>query len=136
MKLSSSHFRKINFTEEQIHKYLQSAQKDLHIAESTKIAEVIFKFSYDALIKTGITLIAKEGYRVRSKQGHHIKIIETLSKILGDEDIEPIANSMRTKRNFDLYGGGVLITKKQSEEYLKFIKKVFKKAKKHNPSTS
>ncbi|MDP8258217.1 MAG: hypothetical protein P9L90_02165 [Candidatus Aadella gelida] len=58
-----------------------SAQRDLKIAESTNISDVVFKFTYDALIKLGIMLIAKKGYKVRSTAGHHIKILEKLSQV-------------------------------------------------------
>ncbi len=85
---------------------------------------MIFKFSYDALVKTGITLIAACGCRVKSRQGHHIKILEKLSQILNDKDIQIIGEAMRKKRNLDLYQGGVLISQKEAAEYLHFVKKI------------
>jgi len=130
MYFENESFQKFNFKKEQIKKYFGSARRDILIAQKSTIPEVIFKFSYDALIKIGITLIAKKGFKIRSRAGHHIKILEKLSKLLNDEDIEILGNKMREERNLDLYGGGRLISKKESQEYLTFIKKVFKKAKK------
>ena len=130
MYFENESFQKFNFKKEQIKKYFGSARRDILIAQKSTIPEVIFKFSYDALIKIGITLIAKKGFKIRSRAGHHIKILEKLSKLLNDEDIEILSNKMREERNLDLYGGGRLISKKESQEYLTFIKKVFKKAKK------
>ena len=83
---------------------------DLKIAEASDITDVIFKFSYDALIKLGITLIAKKGYKVRSTTGHHVKILEKLSQLLKDEDILVLGNKMRQERNVNLYDGGFFVT--------------------------
>lgn len=130
-KFDKEFFQKLDFTKEQIGKYFKSAQKDLIIAGATKIPEVIFKFSYEALIKIGITLIAYKGYKIRSKTGHHVKIIEIISELLKDNDVEAIGNMMRRHRNFDLYSGGTIITEKQSEEYMEFAKRVFSKAEKY-----
>lgn len=131
MKFEPEFFERFNFEEKQIANYFYSADKNLKIAENVKIPEVIFKFSYDALIKVGITLISKNGYKVKNRLGHHIKILETLGNILEDNEIEAIGNLMRKQRNFDLYGEGTIISKKQSEEYLEFVRKVFKKTKKY-----
>lgn len=106
-----------------------SVQHNLTIAESTDIPDVVFKFSYDALIKLGIMLIAQKGYKVRSKAGHHIKILEKLSQLLKDEDIVVLGNKMRQERNVNLYDGGIFVGEKDSLEYLEFVKSTFKKAK-------
>lgn len=119
-------FQKFNFTDSQIGKYFKSATESLRIAETVKIPEVIFKFSYEALLKLCITIIAMEGYKVRSNKGHHIKILETASKLLKNTEINAIGNSMRLKRNMDLYSGGTIISEKQSLEYLKFVRNVLK----------
>ena len=124
----SQYFQKITFQEEQTDRFLLSARHDLRIAEESDIPDVVFKFSYDALIKLGIMLIAKKGYKVRSAAGHHIKILEKLSQLLKDEDIVVLGNKMRQERNVNLYDGGIFVGEKDSIEYLKFIKGAFKKA--------
>ncbi len=128
INFESQHFQKLAFKEKQIDQFLMSAQHDLTIAESTDIPDVVFKFSYDALIKLGIMLIAKKGYKVRSNAGHHIKILEKLSQLLKDEDIVVLGNKMRQERNVNLYNGGIFIGEKDSLEYLEFVKSTFKKA--------
>ena len=85
---------------------------------------MVFKFSYDCLIKLGITLIVSQGYRIKSRTGHHIKILEKLSQILENKDIEIMGEAMRKKRNFDLYEGGVIISEKEAKEYFNFVKKI------------
>lgn len=122
------YFQKLNFKEGQIKKFFKSALHDFKIAESSDVPDVIFKFSYDALIKLGIALIAQKGYRIRSATGHHIKILEKLSFIIKDEDILVLGNKMRQERNNNLYDGGIFIGDKDSLEYLKFVKNAFKKA--------
>ena len=128
INFESQHFQKLAFEEKQIDKFLMSAQHDLKIAESTDIPDVVFKFSYDALIKLGIMLIAEKGYKVRSKAGHHIKILEKLSQLLKDEDIVVLGNKMRQERNVNLYDGGIFVGEKDAFEYLEFVKSTFKKA--------
>ena len=128
INFESQHFQKLAFKEEQIDQFLKSALHDLKIAEESDISDVIFKFSYDALIKLGIALIAKKGYRVRSTTGHHVKILEKLSQLLKDEDILVLGNKMRQERNTNLYDGGFFVGEKDSLEYLKFVKSTFKKA--------
>lgn len=131
IKFDSNYFQKFSFTKEQLKSYFGSAQKNLKIAEESNTPEVIFKFSYDALIKLGITLIAYRGYKVRSILGHHIKILEAMGKLLKNPDVEAIGNMMRKQRNFDLYDEGLIISKKQSKEYLEFISGIFNKWKKN-----
>jgi len=128
INFESQHFQKMAFKEEQIDQFVKSAIHDLKIAEESDIPDVVFKFGYDALIKLGIMLIAKKGYKVRSTSGHHVKILEKLSRILKEEDIIVLGNKMRQERNVNLYDGGFFVGEKDSLEYLKFVKSTFKKA--------
>ena len=128
INFESQYFQKLLFKEEQIEQFSKSALHDLKIAQDSDVPDVIFKFSYDVLIKLGIVLIAKKGYKVRSMTGHHVKILEKLSQLLKDEDILVLGNKMRQERNINLYDGGFFVGEKDSLEYLKFVKSVFKKA--------
>lgn len=123
-------FEKRKFEKKVINKYFGSAIRDFKIAVDNRHPEVIFKFSYDSLIKTGITLISSYGYRIKSRRGHHIKILEKLSQILNNEDIKIIGEAMRKKRNFDLYDGGTIISEKEAEEYLDFLRVIVRDAEK------
>jgi len=128
INFESKFFQKQNFTKEQVQQLWENAKRDLNIAKKDSLSEVKFTYSYNALIKSGIALIAKTGkVKVRSAQGHHIKILEKMSKVLNDERIETIGNAMRTKRNLDFYGGGVLISEKESSDYCNFVEKTFDK---------
>lgn len=120
-------FQKNKFEDRTISKYFRNAIKDLGIAVRSKEPEVIFNFSYFALVKIGIVLISACGYRVRSRVGHHIKILEKLSQILNDRNIEIIGNRMRKKRNLDLYEGGIIISQKEAKDYLDFVKEIIRK---------
>lgn len=121
-------FEKFNFTAKQIAKYLASAKRDLKIAKDAAITEVAFRFAYDSLLKLAIAICAKNNLRVKARQGHHAELINKLSELLGDQDIAVIANEMRSKRNWDLYGGGAMITEKETKEYLRWINDIFAKA--------
>lgn len=124
----SQYFRKLDFTPEQLSDYAASARHDLDIASDSDIPDVIFKFSYDALIKLGIALIARQGYKVRSTVGHHVRIIEKMAQLLRDDSIRAAADKFRHDRNRNLYDGICLISEKDSQEYLDFVKQIFAKA--------
>jgi len=59
------------FTADELEKLRKSAEKYLAISKKNREPEVKFHFTYMTLIKIGIYLIAKEGYRVKSRPGHH-----------------------------------------------------------------
>ena len=121
-------FERFSFAPKQIERYYKSAQRDFNIAQTSDIPEVAFKFSYDAILKLAIAVCAKNNSRVKSRQGHHTELINKLSEILRNEDIRVIGQEMRAKRNWDLYGGGALISKKEADEFLIWTKKIFKTA--------
>jgi len=99
-KFEKQFFRKVLFTKDEIKQYLQSALRDLNIAKKDKFTEVRFSYAYQALIKAGIALLAKkDGVKVKSVPGHHIKILKKLSTQLKDDDIFTYGNAMRMKRN-------------------------------------
>lgn len=74
-------------------------------------------------------IAGEKGLKVRSVSGHHIKILELMSQILKDDTIYDIGNAMRMKRNFDLYGGGIFVSEKESIDYYKFTEKLVEKVK-------
>jgi hypothetical protein len=88
---------------------------------------VRFVFAYNALIKGGITLLAKKGgVKVRSVPGHHARILEKMSELLDDDEVADVGNAMRMKRNLDFYGGGQIVTRKEADEYFEFVDRVVK----------
>jgi len=118
----SKFFQKSRFNKNQIDRYFQNALRDLKIAKKDSIAEVKFTYSYQALIKAGIALIAREGsVKARSVPGHHVKILAKMSEIMGNPDVFTIGNAMRMKRNKDFYSGGDHIGGKEVRDYLKFV---------------
>ena len=130
-EFDKKYFREFKYTRRSVKSYLKSAYKDLNIAKESEVADVVFQFSYNALIKLGISLLAMHGYKVSSRRGHHIKIIEKMSEILKEGDVELFGNRMRKIRNTELYdGGSSFISQKQSENYCKFVEKSFKKSEK------
>lgn len=122
-------FQKTIFTADQLAQYIASAERDYAIAAASDIPEVVFKFSYDALIKMGIALIARAGYKVRSMPGHHVKIIEKLAEMLGNEDVAIMGNRMRQSRNTDFYDGGAIISETESAQYTAFVREIIERGK-------
>lgn len=122
------YFQPFTFSEENLERYLKSAQRDLKIAKEDGFAEVIFTYAYQTLVKAGIALLGKVGaVKVRSVPGHHVKILEKMSEVLDDEDIFVLGNAMRMKRNLDFYSGGEMISEKEAAEYLSFVEGVMLK---------
>ncbi len=120
-------FEEFSFSEKQVEKYYQAARRDLKIAEEAEISEVAFRFSYDALLKLAIAVCASRGLRVKARKGHHIELVQKLSSFLSDQDIRMVADEMRSKRNRNLYDGGILISKKEASYYLDWTRKIFQK---------
>jgi len=129
MRFEEKYFIKFKFIDGQIRKNFNNALKDLDIAKKDKISEVKFNYAYTALIKAGIALLSFYQLRIRSVPGHHVKIIERMSEVLQDDSITDIGNIMRSKRNLDLYAGGVEVTEKECREYIKFVESVLAKIK-------
>jgi hypothetical protein len=120
-------FEHFNFSKAQIEKYYKSAKKDFEIATDSSVPEVSFRFCYDAILKLAIAVCAENGLRVKAKKGHHVELIKKLSFYLNDPEIEILAGEMRAKRNWNLYGGGVLISEKEAKSYLEWTKNIFQK---------
>jgi L-lactate utilization protein LutC len=123
-------FKKVDFSKDDIKRYFDSSCRDVKISQEDEHTEVRFTYAYQALIKLGIVLLASEGVRVRSIPGHHIKILEELSRILSNPDISIMGNRMRKKRNQDLYSGGEFISKKEADESVEFVESVLLAVKK------
>ncbi len=127
IKLDEQFFQPLSFSSQQLDDILLSAQRQLKIASNSDVPEIIFKFSYEALVKLGIFILAQNGYKIRSISGHHRKIIETVSLILKDDSFCLVGDRMRRQRNLDLYDCAFLVSDKDVQEYLDFIKKIFNK---------
>lgn len=126
-KFDPQFFRKHIYEMEQIDQLIENAQRDLKIAHEDKFTEVRFTYTYQAFIKGGLALIASVGgVKVRSVPGHHVKIIQKMAEILNNQDIEVIGNSMRMKRNLDLYEGKTSITELDANDYLTFVENTLK----------
>lgn len=115
-------FEKFKFTERQVENYYKSARKDYRIAFGSDIPEVMFKFCYDALLKLAIAVCAGNGLRVKARRGHHVELLKKMSGFLQNREIEILGDEMRAKRNLDIYGGGAVISEKEADEYLKWMK--------------
>ena len=124
MNFEKKFFVQQKFNQAELDNRKQSIKRNLGLARGKKEPEIVFHFSYMALIKTGIYHIAKAGYRVKRTPGHHIKIIEALSKILKIKDIMVVGDKMRKDRNIDLYCGGVLIGSREAKEYFDFVENI------------
>ena len=118
-------FQKIEFQNEQIDQYFQSAKKDFLTAQESNNVDVVLHFGYSAILKLGIGLIAKEGFKVRSIPGHHIKILDAMTTLTGLEDELNYIQRIRRKRNVDLYEGGISLSQKEAAELLNVVGEVF-----------
>ena len=129
MKFSDLQFQKIKFSKKQLVDFFNNAENDLKNAKKTDIPEVVFMLCYNSVVKLGIYIIAKKGYKVRSIPGHHYQILKSLGKITGLKSEIDFLQKVRQKRNIDMYEGGTIISKKESNDLLKITKTIFKKSK-------
>lgn len=127
MKFDKDYFTGQTFTAEELDKYCKAAAHCITVAKKNDDRDVKFHFAYMALIKIGIYFLAKAGYRIKSRPGHHIKIIEALSVLLNDDDIIIIGDKMRKDRNLDFYSSDNMITNKETDEYMAFVEKLYKR---------
>lgn len=130
MKFEDKYFTKFNFTKDQVRNNLNNALRDFDIAKKDDILEVKFNYAYSALIKSGIALLSYYNVKTKSTPVHHMKIIEKAAQILKDNSVEIFGNLMRSKRNLDLYAGGIEVTEKECRQYLEFLEKVLVEIKK------
>ena len=114
------------FSEKQITAYFRAAERDLRLAKADA-AEVKFFFSYNCLLKLAQAVCARNGLRVKARAGHHIALSEKCADLLPDEQLKAVAQTMRDKRNRDLYDGGAVITDKEAVAYYTFTKNLLKK---------
>lgn len=129
MKFDNKYFNNFKFTDDQVMANFNNAMNDLKIAMNDHYPDVRFNYSYNSLVKAGIALLSSHNIKMKSVPGHHIKLIETIARMLQDETINAIGNIMRTKRNTDLYDGGIEITEKECDEYSAYAGGVLKKIK-------
>ena len=114
-------FKKQKYSREQIINLFSNSERDLSVANKYNDPVVIFKFTYDAVLKASIALFAFYGYRIRPIKGHHIEIFLQLKGILSKSYSTTVDafEDMRRQRNKDLYFGGIPISKTEASEYLK-----------------
>ena len=129
MKFDDKYLVRFAFTPVQVVKNLNNAEKALNIAKTDRILDVKFNYAYSGLLKAGIALLSYNQIKVKSAPGHHIKIIEILADELKDETIADIGNAMRSKRNIDMYAGGVEVSEKECLEYIDFVSKIISQVK-------
>jgi hypothetical protein len=123
------YFREFSFIPQQVNGYYNAAQKNMSIAQQSDVVEVMFVFSYMALIKLGVFVMAQHGYKVRSVPGHHVQLIKKLAEHFNDVRVDSIGNKMRDMRNRELYEGDIEITQKDAEEFRAFVQDLINRAK-------
>ena len=124
--LDPNFFQQFHYTEAQIAQFFANAQKDFRLATEVGEPNIATRLYYDAVIKIGIAHIARSGYKIRSIQGHHIKILEALENITQLEDECAYMNRVRRDRNKDLYEGGVSFTQSHAENLGRVVSKIFR----------
>ncbi len=127
--MDKNFFSTQTFTADELVKLRRSAAKYLEISRKNSEPEVKFHFTYMALIKIGIYLIASEGYRVKSRPGHHQMIIEELGELLKNGDVVLIGDKMRRSRNMDFYSADGMITETEAEKDFEFVERIYKSLK-------
>ena len=88
----------------------------------------IYTNIYDAIRITGEALLLLHELKAVIKD-HHKIVLQAVKIIMNSSEMEELflrLDKMRKKRNLDLYSGGFLISVKESNEYLQFVRCVIK----------
>jgi len=120
-------FQKQIFDASTVKKFLREAEVDLGLAYQNSEPRAQFWFVYSSFLRCGMALMATRGYRVRSKEGHHIFIIQKIAEILNDSSILDAGDYMRKKRNKDAYREIVSPTEEEISRYLNFVSDIYKR---------
>lgn len=139
--LENNSLQKKGISFEEVNKVLAKADKSLRAAEfllEKDLDESVFKEAYDAMILASRALMFSLGVKPRTVGAHLITInfcelyLGASFKIL----IEKF-KKMRQKRNYIIYGAGLVISKTEAENALKtareFIEKIKDDIQKKNP---
>ena len=110
--------QKVDFA--QIGQFLAGAERKLAAAGKTLAIdeEAAYQLAYEAMLKASLGFMLSFGVRPRSQPGHHIVVIEFVSKQLGapHRGLMDLFDRMRRKRNQALYDATGLITKHEAEQ--------------------
>lgn len=139
--LENNSLQKKGISFEEVGKILVKAYKSLRAAEfllEKDVDESVFKEAYDAMMLAGRALMFSLGVKPRTVGAHTITI-NFCELYLGKEFkvlVEKF-NKMRQKRNYLIYGAGLVISKTEANNALKtatdFIKKIENLIQSKNP---
>ena len=96
-----------------IQRLLSAAKRNIADAHVTEIStENRFDAAYKAIMQLANVALQANGYRtLTSKPGHHMTMIQTLSKTIGiEKSTVIILDALRKQRNIADYSGGVVPT--------------------------
>ncbi len=131
--------KKVSFRE--VEKVLEKAYKCLKAANlllEAGVEESVFKETYDAMILAGRALMFSLGLKPRTV-GSHTTTIDFCELYLGKDFGILVAKfkKMKQKRNYLIYGIGLIISKTEAENSLKtaeeFVEKISEFIRKKNP---
>jgi len=131
--------KKVSFIE--VEKVLEKAYKCLKAADlllREEVEESVFKETYDAMILAGRALIFFLGFKPRAV-GSHTITIDFCEQYLG-KDFKTLIikfKKMKQKRNYLIYGIGLVVSKTEAGNALKtaaeFVGKISELIQKENP---
>ncbi len=139
--LENNSLQKKGISFEEVGKVLAKARKSLRAAKfllEKDVDESVFKEAYDSMILAGRALMFSLGVKPRTVGAHTITInfcelyLGKEFKVLVDK-----FNKMRQKRNYLIYGAGLVISKTEANNALKtatdFLKKIENLIQSNNP---
>ena len=123
--------RKVLPSEKSASSRIRKAERWLALAEKLVDMDLdtALEKTYDSILESGLAIMANEGYRPTSRQGHHFAVMEFLCEVLGIGSSE--LHTLRKSRNLVIYEDEEdIITEDYISEALEFATMIVSKAKK------
>jgi hypothetical protein len=95
--------KRLKPSDESARKRLKKAEKWLGLSHSLIELDVdtAMEKLYDSILEAGMAIMAKQGYRPTSKNGHHFAVMEYLSNAVDADSSE--LHTIRKSRNIIIY---------------------------------
>lgn len=127
---STGEVEELRITRKELDNLLASASRRLKDAGNPHISpETRLNLAYQVILTMAKAALRAAGYRVRGHADEHLRTINTLRYTLQkDRQAVRVYQTLRQKRNKDLYTGSLVVSNSEAREALKEAKALLREA--------